>query len=83
MKTGKQKNYAFIDSQNLNLSIQRLGWKLDFHRFRVYLRANWSIKKAPRKDETLKGSFRGNSTISIADPSVLSSPLYYQIISLD
>ena len=22
-------NYAFIDSQNLNLGIQRLGWKLD------------------------------------------------------
>jgi hypothetical protein len=24
------KNYAFIDSQNLNLGIQELGWKLDF-----------------------------------------------------
>ncbi len=46
MKTGKQKNYAFIDSQNLNLSIQRLGWKLDFHRFRVYLQEKYKVKIA-------------------------------------
>ena len=34
----KENNYAFIDSQNLNLSIRALGWKLDFRRFRIYLR---------------------------------------------
>jgi uncharacterized LabA/DUF88 family protein len=34
----KANNYAFIDSQNLNLSVQQLGWKLDFYRFRRYLR---------------------------------------------
>ena len=28
-------NYAFIDSQNLNLSIRALGWRLDFARFRL------------------------------------------------
>lgn len=28
----KCKNFAFIDSQNLNLSIRELGWKLDFGR---------------------------------------------------
>ena len=32
-----QNNYAFIDGQNLNLSIQRLGWKLDFRKLRVFL----------------------------------------------
>lgn len=26
----KDNNYAFIDSQNLNLSVQSLGWRLDF-----------------------------------------------------
>jgi len=31
-------NYAFIDSQNLNLGIQRIGWHLDYRRFRVYLK---------------------------------------------
>jgi uncharacterized LabA/DUF88 family protein len=39
-------NFAFIDSQNLNLSIQRLGWKLDFGRFRTYLTEKYHIKKA-------------------------------------
>lgn len=45
--TKKQKeNYAFIDSQNLNLSIQRLGWKLDYRRFRVYLKDKYKITEA-------------------------------------
>ncbi len=41
-----ENNYAFIDSQNLNLSIQSLGWKLNFKRFRVYLNEKYSVKKA-------------------------------------
>ncbi|MFH1618381.1 MAG: NYN domain-containing protein [bacterium] len=39
-------NCAFIDSQNLNLSIQGMGWKLDFARFRVYLRDKYDVQKA-------------------------------------
>ncbi|MFC1590406.1 NYN domain-containing protein [Candidatus Omnitrophota bacterium] len=42
----KGNNYAFIDSQNLNLSIQEQGWKLDFKRFRKYLEDKYSITKA-------------------------------------
>jgi uncharacterized LabA/DUF88 family protein len=42
----KQNNYAFIDSQNLNLSIRALGWKLDFTRFRVYLQEKYGVTKA-------------------------------------
>lgn len=41
-----QNNYAFIDSQNLNLGIQKLGWKLDYGRFRVYLKEKYSVQKA-------------------------------------
>lgn len=41
----KLKNYAFIDSQNLNLSIQNLGWKLDFNRFRIYLKEKYAVVK--------------------------------------
>jgi len=26
----KRNNYAFIDSNNLNLGIEALGWKLDY-----------------------------------------------------
>jgi uncharacterized LabA/DUF88 family protein len=39
-------NYAFIDSQNVNLAIRALGWKLDFKRFRVYLREKYAVEKA-------------------------------------
>ena len=42
----KQNNFAFIDSQNLNLSIRELGWRLDFRRFRVYLKEKYGIAKA-------------------------------------
>jgi len=42
----KENNYAFIDGQNLNLGIQELGWKLDFVKFRVYLREKYGITKA-------------------------------------
>lgn len=39
-------NYAFIDSQNLNLGIQSLGWKLDYRRFRIYLREKYKVQVA-------------------------------------
>lgn len=39
-------NYAFIDSQNLNLAIKELGWKLDFKKFRVYLKHKYNVQKA-------------------------------------
>jgi len=42
----KKSNYAFIDSQNLNLSIRSQDWVLDFKRFRVYLRDKYKISKA-------------------------------------
>ena len=42
----KENNFAFIYSQNLNLSIRDLGWRLDFKKFRVYLKDKYSIQKA-------------------------------------
>jgi len=39
-------NYAFIDSQNLNLGIKDLGWKLGFYKFRKYLTEKYSVTKA-------------------------------------
>lgn len=39
----KAGNYAFIDSQNLHLSIRDAGWKLDLARFRVYLREKYDV----------------------------------------
>lgn len=42
----KPNNYAFIDSQNVNLAIRDQGWILDFSRFRTYLRDKYHINKA-------------------------------------
>jgi uncharacterized LabA/DUF88 family protein len=38
-------NYAFIDGQNLNLSIRNQGWRLDFEKFRRYLEEKYSATK--------------------------------------
>jgi uncharacterized LabA/DUF88 family protein len=38
--------YAFIDSQNLNLGTQRMGWKLDWRKFRQYLYDRYNVTKA-------------------------------------
>ena len=42
----KENNFAFIDSQNLNLGIQSLNWLLDFKKFRVYLKEKYSVSTA-------------------------------------
>lgn len=38
--------YAFIDSQNLNLGIQRAGWKMDWRKFREFLAKKYGVTKA-------------------------------------
>ncbi len=45
MKTDKN-NFAFIDSQNVNLAIRDQGWILDFSRFRKYLEDKYGVIKA-------------------------------------
>lgn len=41
----QQNNFAFIDSQNLNLGVLSAGWQLDFSRFRVYLKDKYYVSK--------------------------------------
>lgn len=38
--------YAFIDSQNLNLGTQRMGWKLDWRKFRKFLLDEYGVTNA-------------------------------------
>lgn len=38
-----KNNYAFIDSQNLNLAIREQDWILDFKRFRRYLEDKYKV----------------------------------------
>lgn len=40
------KNYAFIDSQNLNLGVQKVGWKMDWRKLLQWLRNHYDVSKA-------------------------------------
>jgi uncharacterized LabA/DUF88 family protein len=46
MKKSVGNVYAFIDSQNLNLGTLGFGWKLDFAKYRLYLRNKYKVEKA-------------------------------------
>jgi uncharacterized LabA/DUF88 family protein len=40
------KNYAFIDGNNLHLGAKDSGWKVDYKRFRVFLKDKYRVAKA-------------------------------------
>lgn len=47
MRRRKNKgNYAFIDSQNLNVSVQNYGWKMNWRKFREFLANNYNVTQA-------------------------------------
>ena len=41
-----KNNYAFIDGQNLYLAIRDLDWKIDYKKFRVYLKEKYGVATA-------------------------------------
>jgi uncharacterized LabA/DUF88 family protein len=41
-----QVNYAFIDGTNLHQTMKKVGWELDYRRFRVYLSEHYGVGKA-------------------------------------
>ncbi len=47
MRRSRKPNvYAFIDSQNLNLGIQKVGWKMNWRKFRQLLAEQYGVTKA-------------------------------------
>lgn len=55
-----EKVYAFIDSQNVNLGVQQgHKWKLDFKKFRIYLKDKLKVTKA----FLFIGNVPGNETL--------------------
>ncbi|MBU2564568.1 NYN domain-containing protein [Patescibacteria group bacterium] len=42
----KENNYAFVDSQNLNLAIKDRGWELDFAKFYIYIKDKYKVTKS-------------------------------------
>lgn len=45
-KQAKPTVYAFIDSQNLNIGIQKLGWKMNWLKFRAFLTEKYGVDRA-------------------------------------
>lgn len=45
-RPAKKPNYAFIDSQNLNVGVQKYGWKMDWIKFRKFLSEKYGVTKA-------------------------------------
>lgn len=68
--------YAFIDSQNLNLGVKSLGWKIDWRKFRQYLRNKYHVTEAyvfigyKPGNETLYTSMQQMGYIVILKPTM-------------
>lgn len=45
-KNRREHNIAYIDGQNLHLGTKAAGWKIDYARFRIYLRDKYKIREA-------------------------------------
>lgn len=46
MRNIKLTVFAYIDGNNLKLGIEALGWKLNFKKFRIYLREKYNVSTA-------------------------------------
>jgi uncharacterized LabA/DUF88 family protein len=42
----KQNNFAYIDGSNLHKGIGELGWRLDYKKFRIYLKEKYAAHRA-------------------------------------
>lgn len=77
MDSKKKQVYAFIDSQNLNLGIRGLGWKLDFARFRVYLKDKYKVSKAYlfvgyiEKNQKMYNALESHGYILVFKPTIV------------
>lgn len=75
------KNYAFIDAQNVHLGIKSLGWKLDWQKFRVYLKEKYKVETAYLfvgfldSNQNLYSTLQKAGFILIFKPIVLNSEM--------
>ena len=75
MKT-KENNFAFIDSNNLYLGVKEHGWKLDFFRFRLFLKYKYHVSKAflfigyVQQNQTLYTELQKSGYICVFKPTL-------------
>ena len=46
MSSKKENNFAYIDAANLYEGVESLGWKLDYKKFRIWLRDKYNVANA-------------------------------------
>lgn len=46
MNQPSHSNYAFIDNQNLYMTVREMGWKIDYARLYSWLKNKYHISKA-------------------------------------
>jgi len=66
----KESNVAYIDAANLHKGVENLGWKMNYKRFRVWLKDKYGIQQAyifiglvPKNKEVIydgEGKVKGN-----------------------
>ncbi len=44
--TKKENNFAFVDSQNINLGVKRLGWQMSWKKLRTHLAHKYRVTRA-------------------------------------
>jgi uncharacterized LabA/DUF88 family protein len=71
------KNYAFIDAQNVHLGIKSLGWKLDWKKFRIYLKEKYHVETAYIFIGFLDSNQNLYSTLQKAGYILIFKPLIY------
>jgi uncharacterized LabA/DUF88 family protein len=69
-------NYAFIDGNNLYLGVKNQGWRLDYSKFRIFLRDKYGVGKAflfigyIAGNETIYKNFQEQGYICIFKPTL-------------
>jgi len=46
MNTLENKNFAYIDGANLHKGLEFFNWKLDYERFRIWLKEKYNVERA-------------------------------------
>jgi len=73
-------NYAFIDSQNLNLGVQKIGWKMDWRKFRLWLQEKYGVTHAfmfigyMQENESLYELMHGHGYLVALKPTLEIKP---------
>ncbi len=77
----EQNNFAYIDGANLHKGVEGLGWKLNYKRFRIWLKEKYGVRAAylfigliPKYKELYKHLQEAGFTL------IFKEVIYYNVI---